>query len=615
MQRHIFLSYSRTDVEHAMQLYRGLTQAGFRVWIDQTKLEPGTQNWQQAISDAIDAATCMVVVLTPSARAKEWVNWEIECALNPPEGSSRGALAVFPLIVYGTPEESVPAILGHVQWFNAGTKQLYDPAFQQLKKALQDHLGTTIPTARRWKTLTALLAVSVIILGVLLGFAMREPPQYPDTALIGLRYLSEDYNPRIVDLRTASTEGVPARAGYALEIDQIWAWASRNDEAYTINAEIYANDTFIGATEAVPLQEGSIQLGGVIPHTREHGNIENAWMMQDDWGRLTIVLVLYREGMPVHAQHFPIEINPNGTAWVWDTPRAHIVSVTYAVNDSLPQILDLRVTENSGINAGPGDTITLYDVWYKSDSARPDVTIKAEAYLTPGGYDGASEQYTRSTGVQRGLHALDEFEPLTWQVRDNDTRWVLSLSRDGDQTLLDRYVIQLNATTSPGLVSSTSAIVWANENEYQDFEADEDLAEWEAARTATIARSADHAFTGGEALAVTTTSGAQEDDIKVYWNRTIKGETIVGQVYWPIAAGIELQWAQACAWGCVPIDLNEGQWNTFTMDLSEIAIDDTPLNEVELPQFWIQFQADGITSTNPYTFFIDGIQFYPRRLR
>ena len=73
----IFLSYSRAETAMMRRLQNDLRAAGFTVWIDEG-LAPGTPSWQAAIQEAIEQAGCLVVLLTPSAKASVWVNREVK---------------------------------------------------------------------------------------------------------------------------------------------------------------------------------------------------------------------------------------------------------------------------------------------------------------------------------------------------------------------------------------------------------------------------------------------------------------------------------------------------------------------------------------------------------
>ncbi|MCE7861513.1 MAG: hypothetical protein DYG86_17235, partial [Chloroflexi bacterium CFX2] len=114
-------------------------------------------------------------------------------------------------------------------------------------------------------------------------------------------------------------------------------------------------------------------------------------------------------------------------------------------------------------------------------------------------------------------------------------------------------------------------------------------------------------------LAVSVTGNAEADSIKAQWHHTFTGDVLVGQVYWPEQDEIRIDWAQACVWACVPIDIEANQWNTFVMDLSELTFQERPMNIQEVTGLLIQTHIEGVSEDNPYTFYVDGIQLYPAR--
>lgn len=66
----IYLNYSHADVDAAHQLYTALTEANFRVWVD-NGMEPGSAEWRQAARQALKESSCMVVLLSPNAARSE----------------------------------------------------------------------------------------------------------------------------------------------------------------------------------------------------------------------------------------------------------------------------------------------------------------------------------------------------------------------------------------------------------------------------------------------------------------------------------------------------------------------------------------------------------------
>jgi hypothetical protein len=250
-------------------------------------------------------------------------------------------------------------------------------------------------------------------------------------------------------------------------------------------------------------------------------------------------------------------------------------------------------------------------VWYETDLSGLEAAIGFEGYTTLGGYDETNLKVSRESPVKTGVNQLENFEPISWSIREGDQYFILSLFRN-DQTMTDRYSIRLQATSSPGVVPQEQALLWPFADIlYIDFEKLSDFEQWSAAEKSSIGRSSEEPFSGAYSMAVTTED--EETTAKVFWNLPPDTETVIGQVFWKGQEGVNLIWAQACAWACVPIDLNLNQWNTFTMDFSELLFDGTPLSELNLGQLVIQLQEEGASSETPYTFYLDGIQFYSRK--
>ena len=98
---HIFISYSRRDDETMRRIAFFLRDQGFKVWVDNEKLIPGTAAWEESIETAIKNAYAMVIVLSPDSKSSEWVRREITYA-------DQFEKRIFPVLVRGSGEESVP---------------------------------------------------------------------------------------------------------------------------------------------------------------------------------------------------------------------------------------------------------------------------------------------------------------------------------------------------------------------------------------------------------------------------------------------------------------------------------------------------------------------------
>ncbi len=80
MGQHVFISYTHEDEAFAASLTRQLQLAGFAVWTGSERPRAGA-DWCPAINLAIRDAFALVVVITPAAKASEYVAYEWAYAL------------------------------------------------------------------------------------------------------------------------------------------------------------------------------------------------------------------------------------------------------------------------------------------------------------------------------------------------------------------------------------------------------------------------------------------------------------------------------------------------------------------------------------------------------
>ena len=128
----VFLSYAREESSMMERVAADLRSAGLSVWTDEG-LEPGEPSWQKAIEREIDAASCLVVILSPSAKDSPWVNREIAYA------QAQG-LRVYPALAEGDGRSSVPIALINAQYVDLRSD--YGNALRNLASAINARLGT-----------------------------------------------------------------------------------------------------------------------------------------------------------------------------------------------------------------------------------------------------------------------------------------------------------------------------------------------------------------------------------------------------------------------------------------------------------------------------------------
>jgi hypothetical protein len=127
----VFLSYAREDSETMRRLASTLGATGLSVWTDEG-LTPGEPSWQKAIEQAIEVASCLVVILSPSAKESPWVNREIAYA------QAQG-LRVYPALAGGDGRSSVPIALINAQYVDLRSD--FDGALRNLASAIKGRLG------------------------------------------------------------------------------------------------------------------------------------------------------------------------------------------------------------------------------------------------------------------------------------------------------------------------------------------------------------------------------------------------------------------------------------------------------------------------------------------
>ncbi|MGB7339136.1 MAG: toll/interleukin-1 receptor domain-containing protein [Phototrophicaceae bacterium] len=126
---HIFISYSRTDMDYVQKLEQRLLSEGFTVWRD-NHIQSGDAWWQVVKANLRDCAA-MIVVMSPRAALSPWVLRETAIAdfLNKP---------VFPLLLKGEPTGDAWSIYAFIH--HTDVRDAYLPS-----TSFYDHLERYAP--------------------------------------------------------------------------------------------------------------------------------------------------------------------------------------------------------------------------------------------------------------------------------------------------------------------------------------------------------------------------------------------------------------------------------------------------------------------------------------
>ena len=95
MDKHVFISYKHEDGDFAENLTNRVHMAGFKTWVDDDKLRAG-EDWRAEIDQAIKSAFALIVIMTPEAKASEYVTYEWSFAWG-------AGVKVIPVVLKSTP--------------------------------------------------------------------------------------------------------------------------------------------------------------------------------------------------------------------------------------------------------------------------------------------------------------------------------------------------------------------------------------------------------------------------------------------------------------------------------------------------------------------------------
>jgi len=491
----------------------------------------------------------------------------------------------------------------------------------------------------------ALLALGLAWIGIAQALSPLdfEPTPCPaptlaplPVSLVSLSYMVDDYDPRLVDLRRAPSSGIPAGSGRLLQFLDLWVSVPKDAPEYSVHAEIYEDpnlSSLVGVTDFMPLRAGVNRLSDVQATAFKYNPSdpnEKIWRVPSHWTDLYVTLITYREGKPLALSVTKIHLDTDGTAWLVGPPNASFASMVYSVNDGPAQILDLREAVELGLNAAPGDTLALLDMWYHANTGSGDtgMTMQAEAYLTVGGYDPTTLCKSGPALVKKGIQrlALDDVTcahdqsatSFRWVIPDDRRSLVMSLTRS-DRALLDRLILPLSGPAgSAGLVSRAGAVTWpADGVQFLDFERDSDLADWGG----NVSRSSDYAFVGNSSLRATLSITEASPQLTfTWWKQNFTADALIAHYYLPSEPEVYVEWLQFClirdsSYDCQNISRTQDTWQTVAFDLyhwPEGA--DPPWNQSDL-RLAIQGRvvATGVTEPVTYPLYLDAIQIFEDR--
>ena len=108
--RHVFLSYSREDMHEMDRLSEALQKEDLAVWIDRKGVQSG--NWKERVTEGLNRARALVVLLTPTSFASEAVRKELAFA-------NKKNIPIIPVQLEEIPDNLMP------DWFQLDYDELH----------------------------------------------------------------------------------------------------------------------------------------------------------------------------------------------------------------------------------------------------------------------------------------------------------------------------------------------------------------------------------------------------------------------------------------------------------------------------------------------------------
>ncbi len=134
----VFISHKHSDSDFAENLANKLKAAGFEGWIDNEGI-PSGEDWRQSIDDAIRSSFALIVIMTPEAKASEYVTYEWAFAIGI-------GITVIPVMLKNTDPHPRLETLQFLDFTNRNTRP-WDKLVRRLKEVRKGPTSTqgTLP--------------------------------------------------------------------------------------------------------------------------------------------------------------------------------------------------------------------------------------------------------------------------------------------------------------------------------------------------------------------------------------------------------------------------------------------------------------------------------------
>lgn len=156
---HLFISYSKQNIDFARYLRALLEAEGCPVWMDEVRLQPSARWWKE-IEESVHACAAFVVIMSPDAAESDWVEREI-------------------LLAEKLKRPLYPVLLAGDAW-----SRLANIQFEDMREGLRAK-----PSARFLDGLKLKLGIGEAAAGITLELVQGDITEYP-ADVIALKYSS-----------------------------------------------------------------------------------------------------------------------------------------------------------------------------------------------------------------------------------------------------------------------------------------------------------------------------------------------------------------------------------------------------------------------------------------
>lgn len=122
----VFIAFAQQDKPIAEKIAYALTHAGFTPWLDMQEA------WKETINKAIQDASCVIALLSPSAKQAHYLEYQI--------GFATGlGKKIFPVLIEGDVENSTPSQMGAMHYLDARSNTDYDLLISTIREHIKPH--------------------------------------------------------------------------------------------------------------------------------------------------------------------------------------------------------------------------------------------------------------------------------------------------------------------------------------------------------------------------------------------------------------------------------------------------------------------------------------------